>query len=159
MQSMTPIIEKTIKALLLAVTILSGSCASSPENNPAQIRSYVTNWHPRENDGVSLDFIAELWNDMKPVDGVSMVPTDYVAASGSFDIVEKTKDSHVLVDHQGNEYALPPDISSQILKWEDDPQPSIRAWFLVFTARETNKRHVLAVALDGGPFYKTAEAP
>lgn|GEM_PF-4125839 len=144
--------ESNMFLLLLASVMISSSCANQVHSNE-DISLKVAVWHPANSDGESLDFVYELKNSLLNEPCVFLVPEEITSPFLRLK-VNDNDGSPELIDDGGIVYSVPESIYVELKKRIDPKTNLIQARILVL--KVDKKCSILAVAIEGGPFFKVS---
>jgi hypothetical protein len=145
---------------LVKIAIIT-MCASSclPLNDDLVYRSsisYISSWSPSEADGESFDMIDELRNGLDHLNvNAIYVPKGELDQSVKFSLLYRNGRLAELVDSSGAHYKLTNKISREVQNWvgsDGENDAYSNAKIIAVPVHDSNL--VVAVAIDGGPFFK-----
>lgn len=145
-----------LKIFIFAMIILINSCISTSDSEDDDGVSYINNWKPNELDGESFDFMSELRSELRSKNyPLQFIPSDDFK-SESFDMIFEDQNIRGVKRQDGTTYKVSESLGENLKDWLTGEKSTnkIKMSVIVMKNHHDSGNSVLAVAIDGGPFFK-----
>ena len=146
--------------IFVLISMLHVSCASILKPAYLEMNSTLfAVWKPTENDGASFDHIVEMWSFLKEnrVKNAYLLPKNEYVVSQRFELIFDESLLWFITPSSSDRFLVSSSLSPRLMSWIGD-QKTIEAKIIYRkNASNVGKEYneVMAIALDGGPFFKS----
>jgi len=145
---------------LLRLSVIAAISASLPlvscSSNDSVLRE-ARKWSPKEADGEGFDFIQEMWRDLRGKRVYTRIPAGDDVMPERFRCTWEGRRLVALTRQDGSQYVLPVSLAEQVGHYSSSgkirPDPEIKAILVIYKG-DGQLPQVVAIAVDGGPFFK-----